>query len=65
MLRIGDLAVHQQTGEFGKVIGYGHEMLNNVYQTTLKVLITNLKGSDKSSLIKEDLCSAWTQMKMS
>jgi len=65
MLRIGDLAVHQQTGEFGKVIGYGHEMLNNVYQTTLKVLITNLQDTGTTRLIKEDLCSAWMQMKVS
>ncbi|WP_277883981.1 hypothetical protein [Nostoc sp. FACHB-888] len=37
MLNIGDYALHQQTGQFGQVIGYGHEIINGTYFTTLKV----------------------------
>jgi hypothetical protein len=55
MISIGDWVQNQRTGRLGKVIGYGHQMLNNVYETTLKV---QLDGSH--SEIAEDLFSAWT-----
>jgi hypothetical protein len=35
----GELARNPKTGQLGKVIGYGHQILNDVYQTTLKVLV--------------------------
>ncbi|MEC4883993.1 MAG: hypothetical protein SAL70_22080 [Scytonema sp. PMC 1070.18] len=60
MLTVGDIAIHQKTGELGTVIGYGHELVDNAYQTTLKVLISNQDDSDQTnSTVKEDLYSAW------
>jgi hypothetical protein len=59
MLTVGDCAIHQKTGESGVVIGYGHELVNNAYQTTLKVLVSNQKDSDQTSSVKEDLYSEW------
>jgi hypothetical protein len=41
MLTVGDCAIHQKTGESGVVIGYGDEVVNNAYQTTLEVLVSN------------------------
>ncbi|MBW4633947.1 MAG: hypothetical protein KME30_19200 [Iphinoe sp. HA4291-MV1] len=61
MLTVGDCAIHQKTGESGVVIGYGHELVNNAYQTTLKVLISNQNGSDQTNLVKEDLYSEWSK----
>lgn len=54
MISIGDFVQNQKTGRLGKVTGYGHQMLNNVYETTLKVQLQD------NSEIAEDLFSAWT-----
>lgn len=59
MLSVGDCAIHQKTGESGVVIGYGHELVNNAYQTTLKVLVSNQNETNQTSSIKEDLYSEW------
>ncbi|BAY46854.1 hypothetical protein SAMD00079811_44690 [Scytonema sp. HK-05] len=59
MLTVGDCAIHQKTGESGVVIGYGHELVNNAYQTTLKVLVSNQNETNQTSSIKEDLYSEW------
>ncbi|WP_017318531.1 hypothetical protein [Mastigocladopsis repens] len=61
MLNVGDCAIHQKTGEFGVVIGYGHELVNNAYQTTLKVLVSNQNNNNQTSSIKEDLYSEWSK----
>lgn len=60
MFSVGDFALNQKTGQFGKVIGYGHQMLNDVYQTTLKVMIVDAKGV--VDRIEEDLYSAWKKL---
>ncbi len=57
---VGDSARNAKTGHFGKVVGYGHQMLNDVYQTTLKVLVVDAKGY--VSRIEEDLISAWEKL---
>jgi hypothetical protein len=54
MVSIDDWVFNQKTGQFGRVIGYGHQMLNSVYQTTLKVKVAN------SASIVEDVIAAWT-----
>lgn len=54
MVSIGDFVQNQKTGRLGKVIGYGHQMLNNVYETTLKVQLQDNRE------IAEDSFSAWT-----
>jgi hypothetical protein len=60
MFSIGDFALNQKTGKFGKVIGYGHQMLNDVYETTLKVLVIDAMGYVER--IEEDTYSAWKKL---
>jgi hypothetical protein len=59
MFNIGDYVFNQNTGHFGKVIGYGHQMLNSGYETTLKVLVVESETSNKRGFVQEDLYSAW------
>lgn len=61
MLGIGDYAFNQRTGYIGKVIGYGHQILNVVYMPTLKVLVAEASNSRKRGFIEEDLHSTWTE----
>ncbi|WP_460200110.1 hypothetical protein [Scytonema sp. NUACC21] len=61
MLNIGDYAQHQMTGLVGQVIGYGHEILHGVYQTTLtvrEIKEINKTNCDRSPIL-EDVYSAW------
>ncbi|OUL26216.1 hypothetical protein [Nostoc sp. 106C] len=61
MFNIGDYVLNQKTGHLGKVIGYGHQIMNNVYTTTLKVLVAEARNSQKKELVVEDVVSEWTQ----
>jgi hypothetical protein len=61
MFNIGDYVLNQKTGHLGKVIGYGHQMINDVYTTTLKVLVANATNSHKKELVVEDVISEWAQ----
>lgn len=61
MFGIGEYVLHQKTGHIGKVIGYGHEILNGVYITTLKVLVDYAETSGKRGVVEEDLYSAWVK----
>ncbi|NHC34956.1 hypothetical protein QH73_0009830 [Scytonema millei VB511283] len=61
MFGIGEYVLHQKTGHIGKVIGYGHEILNGVYTTTLKVLVDYTETSGKRGVVEEDLYSAWVK----
>lgn len=61
MFNIGDYVLNQKTGHLGKVIGYGHQILNDVYTTTLKVLVHEATNPQKKELVVEDVVSAWTQ----
>ena len=58
MYTINEPVINQQTGQVGKVIGYGHEIINNVYTVTLKVLITESANANKIFVV-EDIISAW------
>lgn len=58
MVTLGDYVINRQTGHIGTVIGYGHEMVNNVYTPTLKVRVFAPKDS-KTGFIKEDLSFNW------
>ncbi|MES1023616.1 hypothetical protein ABN584_12035 [Gloeocapsa sp. BRSZ] len=60
MFSIGDYVFNQNTGHIGKVIGYGYEIFDNVYTTTLKVLLTCDRTSDNKGVV-EDLISNWVQ----
>lgn len=58
MLRIGDFVQHKQTDLTGVVIGYGHQIIDDIYLPTLVVHL------DRSSVfsrkgIMEDLSSEW------
>ena len=59
MLNIGDYAQHQLTAQIGQVIGYGHQVLDGVYQTTLTVRVTKSQGILGQSRFLEDVYSAW------
>ncbi|WP_250124655.1 hypothetical protein [Chroococcidiopsis sp. CCMEE 29] len=57
MLRVGDVVLHQKTGQSGIVIGYGHQILDGVYLPTLIVQLTE-KGQSQKRFV-EDLSSEW------
>ncbi len=59
MFNVGDYVFHSKTGRFGKVIGFGHEMLDRVYETTLQVLVVDSRSGYRTSLVEEDLHSEW------
>jgi hypothetical protein len=50
---------NQKTGEIGEVIGFGHQILDSGYTTTLKVLVAS-EDSGRKRFVTEDLYSAWT-----
>ncbi len=58
MFKIGDYVIHQATCECGKVVGYGHQIIDNVYLPTLVVRVVGIKHLNKKGLI-EDLSCAW------
>lgn len=60
MFQLNDYAQHQ-SGCIGKVMGFGHQMLDSVYQPTLKVRVTGGNGTLGSFV--EDVSSAWTLVK--
>lgn len=60
MIKIEDYAQHQTSGCIGKVIGYGHQMLNSVYLPTLKVQVEGKEAGLLSFL--EDISSAWVKV---
>ena len=59
MFTIGDYVLNQQTGHLGKVVGYGHQIMNNVSIATLKVLVAESANSQKREYVVEDRISAW------
>jgi hypothetical protein len=62
MFTIDEYVLNSQTGQLGKVIGYGHQIINNVYTVTLQVLITETANSQKRLFVLEDIISAWKPM---
>jgi hypothetical protein len=63
MLIANDYAFHQRTGMVGKVIGYGHQIVNNSSLRTLKVLVCEQNQLGKKRFVIEDLASRWMPMK--
>jgi hypothetical protein len=59
MYTIGDYVLNQQTGHLGKVIGYGHTIINNGSFVTLRVLVAETANSQKREFVVEDTISAW------
>jgi hypothetical protein len=60
MFNIGDVVQHHETGQNGQVIGYGHQIVNGVYLSTLRVQI--LQPEIDRWQIKEDIYLAWTSV---
>lgn len=58
MFTIDEPVINQKTGQLGKVIGYGHQIINNVYTVTLKVLVAEPASANKV-LVVEDAIHAW------
>lgn len=58
MFQVGDFVQHQQTGCSGKVIGFGHEIVDSVYQPTLIVRVVRAAGQTQKGFV-EDLSSVW------
>lgn len=58
MINIGDYAVHQTTGNVGKVFGYGHQIVDGVYLPTLKVRVSTGTEVNQESFV-ESLSSEW------
>ncbi len=62
MFNIGDYARHRSMGYLGTVFGYGHQMDNGTYLSTLRVKILS-KNSEKSQVvIFEDVTTAWVKV---
>ncbi|WP_051470266.1 hypothetical protein [Fischerella sp. PCC 9605] len=61
MFNIGDYVLNQKTGNLGKVIGYGHQILSSGYETTLKVLVTDSTTCEQKGFVEEDLYSQWVR----
>jgi hypothetical protein len=59
MFSIGEYVLHQESGNIGKVIGYGHQAPNENSTTTLKVLVDYALNSGKRGVVEEDFYSAW------
>ncbi len=59
MFSIDERVINEKTGQLGKLIGYGHEIINNVYTVTLKVLIAESVNPLNKVFVVEDIISAW------
>lgn len=62
MLKVGDNVLHQKNGYAGKVIGYGHEIVNGVFMPTLKVRVSRTPGENQKGFIEEDVSSVWRRV---
>lgn len=60
MLNVVDYVFNQKTGHIGKVIGYGHQIIQTGYTPTLKVLVAESETCKKRGFVEEDLYSAWS-----
>lgn len=58
MLRIGDFVQHKQTNLSGVVIGYGHQIIDEVYLPTLVVHLDRNPAFSRKGIV-EDLTSNW------
>ncbi len=61
MFNIGDVVQHERSGQRGQVTGYGHQIVNDVYLSTLRVRILTAENHQWQTI--EDVYSAWTSVK--
>ncbi len=52
-----DSVFNQRTGHAGSVIGYGYKIVDNVYVTTIKVLVESANDSARREFVEKDLYS--------
>ena len=58
LIAIDDFVQHRQAGYVGKVVGYGHQMIDGMYLPTLIVRLSEIAGTNHAGFV-EDLSSAW------
>jgi hypothetical protein len=63
MLRIGDFVQHKQTELTGVVIGYGHQIIDDIYLPTLVVHLDRSPSFSRKGVM-EDLSSEWQPVKV-
>lgn len=56
MFNIGDRVQHKQNGKVGKVVGYGYQIVDGYYLTTIQVQVCNQVGIKP---VIEDLFNKW------
>lgn len=56
MFKVGERVLQKKTGNVGQVIGYGYQLTDNVYQTTVQVLSLSPTGK---RVIVEDTLLEW------
>lgn len=61
MFQVEDYVLHQNTGKSGKVVGYGHQIVDGVYLPTLIVRIVDRNLNQQTGFF-EDLSSKWTPL---
>lgn len=53
--------MHKLSGYTGKVIGYGHRMIDGAYQPTIRVNVTYSLSANRLTIV-EDLISLWERV---
>ena len=64
MFQVGDCVFHQKNGRSGKVVGYGHQILDSAYLPTLIVRLIGDTGLNQKGQKRfvEDLSLAWMRL---
>ncbi|AFY90505.1 MULTISPECIES: hypothetical protein [Chroococcidiopsis] len=58
MFQVGDRVIHHASGQSGNVIGYGHQIIDGVYQPTLIVRVVRDRELGQTGVV-EDLSANW------
>lgn len=59
MFDIGELVINRETGRFGIVVGYGHQVVNYTDQPTLRVKVRGSIGHVPLRTEEEDITTRW------
>lgn len=61
MFNLDDYVSHKLSGYIGKVVAYGHQMVDGAYQPTIRVKVTNHLTTSQTTFI-EDLATLWERV---
>lgn len=61
MFNLDDCVSHKMSGYIGKVVAYGHRMVNGAYHPTIRVKITHSLTTGQPMFV-EDLASLWERV---